>query len=62
LDAKVDVEVDSLYVKRINIENLVGYVYIVRVDSHKSNKKMWINLQFFNKNIPNQLDWLKVHH
>jgi hypothetical protein len=28
----VDVEVDSLYVKRINIEDLVGYVYIVRVD------------------------------
>jgi hypothetical protein len=29
----VDVEVDSLHVKRIAIENLVGYVYIVRVDS-----------------------------
>jgi hypothetical protein len=32
LDAKVDVEVDSLHVKRIAIEDLVGYVYIVRVD------------------------------
>jgi hypothetical protein len=28
----VDVEVDSLYVKRIAIEDIVGYVYIVRVD------------------------------
>jgi hypothetical protein len=28
----VDVEVDSLHVKRIAIENLVSYVYIVRVD------------------------------
>jgi hypothetical protein len=28
----VDVEVDSLHVKRIAIEDLVGYVYIVRVD------------------------------
>jgi hypothetical protein len=28
----VDAEVDSLYVKRIDIENLVGHVYIVRVD------------------------------
>jgi hypothetical protein len=29
----VDVEVDSLHVKRIGIEDLVDYVYIVRVDS-----------------------------
>jgi hypothetical protein len=28
----VDAEVDSLHVKRIGIEDLVGYVYIVRVD------------------------------
>jgi hypothetical protein len=28
----VDIEVDSLHVKRIVIEDLVGYVYIVRVD------------------------------
>jgi hypothetical protein len=35
LDAKVDVEVDRLHVKRIGIENLVGYVYIVRVDKIK---------------------------
>jgi hypothetical protein len=28
----VDAEVDSLHVKRIDIEDLVGYVYIVRVD------------------------------
>jgi hypothetical protein len=28
----VDVEVDSLHIKRIAIEDLVGYVYIVRVD------------------------------
>jgi hypothetical protein len=28
----VDVAVDSLHVKRIGIEYLVGYVYIVRVD------------------------------
>jgi hypothetical protein len=33
LDAKVDVEVDSLYVKKIGIEDLMGYIYIVRVDS-----------------------------
>jgi hypothetical protein len=32
LDAKVDVEVDSLHMKRIGIGDLVGYVYIVRVD------------------------------
>jgi hypothetical protein len=29
----VDVEVNSLYAKRIVIEDLVGYIYIVRVDS-----------------------------
>jgi hypothetical protein len=28
----VDDEVDSLHLKRIGIEDLVGYVYIVRVD------------------------------
>jgi hypothetical protein len=28
----VKVEVNSLHVKRINIEDLVSYVYIVRVD------------------------------
>jgi serine kinase of HPr protein (carbohydrate metabolism regulator) len=28
----VDIEVDSLHVKRIAIEDLVGYVDIVRVD------------------------------
>jgi hypothetical protein len=32
LDVKVDVEVDSLYVKRIAIDDLVSCVYIVRVD------------------------------
>jgi hypothetical protein len=32
LDAKVEAEVDSLYVKRIGIDDLVGYVYIIRVD------------------------------
>jgi hypothetical protein len=32
LDAKLDTEVDSLHVNRISIEDLVGYVYIVRVD------------------------------
>jgi hypothetical protein len=30
--------VDSLHIKKIDIEDLVGYVYIVRVDSRKSNK------------------------
>jgi hypothetical protein len=34
LDAKVDDEVDSVHVKRIGMEDLVGYVYIVRVDSY----------------------------
>jgi hypothetical protein len=29
----VDVEVDSLHVKRIGIEDLVSYVYIVKLDS-----------------------------
>jgi hypothetical protein len=29
----VDDEVDSLHVKRICIDDLVGYVYIVRVDN-----------------------------
>jgi hypothetical protein len=33
LDVNVDAEVDSLHVKRIGIEDLVGYVYIVRVDA-----------------------------
>jgi hypothetical protein len=28
----VDAEVDNLYVKRIGIEDLVSYVYRVRVD------------------------------
>jgi hypothetical protein len=28
----LDVEADSLHVKRIDIENLVSYIYIVRVD------------------------------
>jgi hypothetical protein len=30
----VDGEVDSVHVKRIGMEDLVGYVYIVRVDSY----------------------------
>jgi hypothetical protein len=33
MNAKVDVEVDSLHVKRIGVRDLVGYVYIVRVDN-----------------------------
>jgi hypothetical protein len=32
MDTKVNIEVDSLHVKRIAIEHLVDYVYIVRVD------------------------------
>jgi hypothetical protein len=28
----VDAKVDNLYVNRIGIEDLVGYIYIVRVD------------------------------
>jgi hypothetical protein len=32
LDAKVDVEMDSLHVKKIGIEYLVDYVYIIRVN------------------------------
>jgi hypothetical protein len=34
LDAKVDADVDSMYVKRIDIDDLMGYVYIVRVNYH----------------------------
>jgi hypothetical protein len=34
----VDAEVDSLHVKRICIEDLVGYVYIVRVDLYKDTE------------------------
>jgi hypothetical protein len=30
----VDIEVDSLHIKRIAIDNLVSYVYIVRVDKN----------------------------
>jgi hypothetical protein len=30
----VDAEVDSLHIKRIGIEYLVGYFYIFRVDMH----------------------------
>jgi hypothetical protein len=33
LDAKIDAEMDSLHIKRIDIEDLVDYVYIVRVDT-----------------------------
>jgi type II secretory pathway component PulM len=32
LDAKVNVEVDNLHVKRNDSEDLVGYAYIIRVD------------------------------
>jgi hypothetical protein len=32
LDAKVDGEVHNVHVKRIDMEDLVDYVYIVRVD------------------------------
>jgi hypothetical protein len=35
LDTKVDAKVDSLHVKRTDICDLVGYVYIVRVDSYR---------------------------
>jgi hypothetical protein len=34
LDANVDADVDSLHVKRIDIKDLVSYVYIVRVDTY----------------------------
>ncbi len=39
MDAKIDDEVDSMYVKRIGIEDLVGYAYIPRVDKTKTQKK-----------------------
>jgi hypothetical protein len=29
----MDVEMDSLHLKRIGTENLAGYVYIVRIDT-----------------------------
>jgi hypothetical protein len=32
LDGKVDGKVDSVHVKRIGMENLVDYFYIVRAD------------------------------
>jgi hypothetical protein len=35
----VNVEVNSLHVKRIAIEDLVGYVYIVRVDASRSSSR-----------------------
>jgi hypothetical protein len=31
----VDIEVDSLYIKKIAIKNLVSYIYIIRVDKQK---------------------------
>jgi hypothetical protein len=31
-DAKLDAKVDNLHVKRISIEDFIGYIYIVRVD------------------------------
>jgi hypothetical protein len=37
LDAKVDIEVDNVHVKRTDIEYLVSYVYIVRVDKESKN-------------------------
>jgi hypothetical protein len=40
LDAKVDAEVNSLHVKRIDIDDLVGYVYIVRVDKQYALYKL----------------------
>jgi hypothetical protein len=38
----VDVEVDSLHVNRIGIEDLVGYVYIVRVDYQYPQYNLYI--------------------
>jgi hypothetical protein len=35
LDAKVNADVDSMYVKRIDIDDLMSYVYIVRVNYHR---------------------------
>jgi hypothetical protein len=32
----VDIEVDNLHIKRIDIEELMSYVYIVRVDLRKN--------------------------
>jgi hypothetical protein len=32
MDTKVDAEVDSLHIKRIGIEDLMSYVYIVIID------------------------------
>jgi hypothetical protein len=39
LDAKVDVELDSLHVKKIAIKDLVCYVYIVSVTPKKILEK-----------------------
>jgi hypothetical protein len=43
LDAKVDIEVDNLHVKRIDIEYLLGYVYIVKVDWHFKLHNAWVD-------------------
>jgi hypothetical protein len=51
LDAKVDIEVDSLHVKRIAIDDLVGYVDIVRVDMIQVCGVKETNMIFFKKNV-----------
>jgi hypothetical protein len=38
----VNAEVDSLHVKRIGSEDLVGYVYIVRVDYIYHLSMYWV--------------------
>jgi hypothetical protein len=40
----VDTEVNSLHVKRIGIDDLVDYVYIVRVDKTDLHDRMHNNL------------------
>jgi hypothetical protein len=42
----VDVEVDSLHVKRIGVQDLVGYVYIVRVDDQYNSYDIHFKFYF----------------
>jgi hypothetical protein len=43
----VDAEVDSVHIKRIGIDDLVSYVYIVRVDLFTSTSSISFYLSLY---------------
>jgi hypothetical protein len=54
----VDAKVDNLYVNRIGIEDLVGYIYIVRVDFEVSYVYHQCKYMPFNQVLPPNFFWL----